>query len=722
VSLPRLSGSALFVELALALSACLLLLMPGHARAAIIEKAPEPGAPGLPDGRVYEQVTPAAKNGNQAGPGAPLGNAYGLSTADGSRVLYSSTGPIGEAHSGVDNFSVSERTASGWTTKAVLPAPPPTPPRDPVSPFDPIWLLPSSDLLSAAFVAHNPFTQVNLDFADPAFSFASTYLSHDDEPAEWLGAPTVEDPFPALEHNTEPSDLALAGAASNLETLYYEYYGTLLPEDAPRRPTVAEENTFAWGLYGWHDGHLKAAGILPPEEKLPSGEANPYAGEEDPYGAIAAALGQQPLGATPADFDNEVSSNGSTLLFVSPAPESGSGRTPQLYARLNGATSVLVSRSGLTGLPSLNGPDAITGLSGSGLVSYAYGSPDGSHVFFASQEQLTSNAPTDSSIKEYQFDLATATLSYLPGVTAPILASSDDGSTVVFDDAESGELAMWSGGHVTAITPLPTPSEEGLYVSPVRLAANASELVFQTNSPIPGFNNGEGLGEVYRYDLNTNGLSCVSCPPEGQMPLGSANLSDDDLHHSTHLVSDSRGVSEDGSEIFFDTPDQLVPEDENRTRDVYEWHDSRLSLISSGKGNSESFFLDNSASGDDVFFATSDNLSGSDTDGSYDVYDARVDGGFPQSTAPVVKCSGSCPAAASTLPPVTTLASTGPLGEGEQVPGLVSVRSGHKRVISRAQALAKSLRACKKKRGRRRRTCEKQARRRYGKYTVERRK
>jgi hypothetical protein len=710
------------VEATLALSACLLFVAPGHASAAIIESRPEPGVPGLPDGRAYEQVTPAAKDGNQAGPGAPLGNAYGLSTSDGSRVLYSSTGPIGEAQSGVDNFSVSERTASGWATKAVLPAPPPTPPRDPVSPFDPIWLLPSSDLLSAAFVTHNPFTPVSLNFSDPAFSFASTYLSHNGAPAEWLGEPTIEDPSPALEHNTEPSDLALVGASSNLETVYYEYYGTLLPEDAPRSPAVAGENTFAWGLYEWHDGHLKAAGMLPLDEVLPSGEADPYAGEEDPYGAMAAALGQQLLGATPADFDNEVSSDGSTLLFVSPAPESGSGRTPQLYARRNGSTSVLVSRSEVTGLPSLNGPDAITGLSGSGLVSYAYGSPDGSHVFFASQEQLTSNAPADGSIKEYQFDLTDDTLSYLPGVTAPILASSDDGSTVVFDDAESGELAMWTGGHVTAITALPPPSEEGLYVSPLRLAANAKELVFQTNSPIPGFNNGEDLGEVYRYDLNTNGLTCVSCPPEGQTPLGSANLSDDDLHHSTHLVADSRGVSEDGSEIFFDTPDQLVPEDENGTRDVYEWHEGRLSLISSGKGNSESFFLDNSASGDDVFFATSDNLSGSDTDGSYDVYDARVDGGFSGSPAPAVSCSGSCPAERSTPPPVATLASTSPLGEGEQVPGLVSERVGHKQIVSRAQELARSLRACKSKRGRRRRLCEAQARRRYGKHAVGKRK
>ena len=687
----------------------LLIVVPEYAHAATIEAGPVPGPSGLPEGRVYEQVSPAMKNGNQAGPGVLSGKPYGLAAPDGSRVLYSTSGPIGDADSGVDNFSVSERSASGWSTKAVLPQPPPTPPRDSVSPFDPVWLLPSSDLLSAAFVAHNPFTAAALDFADPEFSFASTYLSHSGGPAEWLGDPTAEDPFPALEENEEPSDLALVGASSNLDTVYYEYYGTLLgEEDAPRRPTVASGNTFAWGLYEWRDGHLKAAGVLP-------------SGEEDPYGATAAALGYQVLNPTPADFENEVSSNGNTMLFVSPAPESGSGRAPQLYARVNGATTVLISRSELTGMPSLGGPAAVTGLTGLGLVSYAYGSPDGSHVFFASEEQLTSDAPADSTLKEYEFDLPSNTLSYLPDVTGPILDSSEDGSTLVFDDTRTGELAVSVAGHVTDVAALPEPEEEVLSVSPVRLAAHGTELVFQTNSPIPGFNNGEGFGEVYRYDLSTNGLGCVSCPPAGETPTGSAYLSEDDLRHSTRLISDSRGVSEDGNEIFFDTPDQLVPEDTNGKRDVYEWHDGLISLISSGKGTSESFFLDNSASGDDAFFATSANLSGSDTDGSYDIYDARVGGGFPTSNPPS-GCSGACQAQVSAPPLVPPLASASPLGAGEQVPEVSPTQTGRK-PVSRAQKLTRSLKACKKERGRRRRhACEAQARRRYGRRAVRRHK
>jgi hypothetical protein len=673
--------------------------------AASLQQGLVPGAPGLPDQRVYEQVSPAAKNGNQAGPGVQGGSPYGVAAADGGTVLYSSTGPIGEASSGVDNFSVSARTAESWTTRAAIPQPPQAQ-RDLVSPFDPIWLLPSADLSTVTFTAHNPFTPVALDYANPEFSFVGAYLARAGAATAWLGAPTVEDPFPALEEVENPASLVLAGASSDMRTVYYEYYGTLVPEDAPRRPTVAGGNKRAWGLYEWRDGQLRAAGVLP-------------SGEEDPYGAMAAAVGEQTLNATPSDFDNEVSRNGTTALFVSPVPTAESGRTPQLYARLDGSRTVLISRSELTLLPSLKGPAAVTGLSQSHIASYAYVSPDGSKVFFASQEQLTSEAPADTSLKEYQFDLITNTLTYLSGVTPPILAASESGSTVVFDAVGSGEqehheLAMYSGGRVTRVAALPPPNEGQLYVSPVRLAAQGNILVFQTNAAIAGFNNGEGLGEVYRYDVSNNGLGCVSCPPEGKSPAGTANLSNDALHHLTHLIIDSRGVSEDGSEIFFDTPDRLVPQDVNESRDVYEWHDGRISLISSGTGSADSLFLDNSASGGDVFFATRDDLTGFDTDGSYDVYDARVGGGFPPpSTTP--GCATGCRMTPSPLSMAISIASTSDLGVGESVTRAPSP-GGAKPAVSRARSLARSLKACRRKRGSRRRHCEAQARRRYGKH------
>ena len=274
---------------------------------------------------------------------------------------------------------------------------------------------------------------------------------------------------------------------------------------------------------------------------------------------------------------------------------------------------------------------------------------------------------------------------------------------------------MFANGQVTSVTGLPSPTgEEQLYVAPGRLAAGSSVVVFQTNSPIPGFNNGGEYGQVYRYDLTTNGLACVSCPRAGETPTGTANLSNDSVAHTTHLILDSRGVSEDGSEIFFDSPDRLVTQDENEARDVYEWHEGRLSLISSGKGTADSLFLDNSASGDDVFFATKDNLSGTDTDGSYDVYDARVDGGFPPPSPPSPpSCVASCQTPPTTAPPSFSLPSanlvSAELSPPPPPPGV------HPVALSRAQKLLRSLRECRKKHGKSRHVCEVLARRRYGK-------
>ena len=90
-----------------------------------------------------------------------------------------------------------------------------------------------------------------------------------------------------------------------------------------------------------------------------------------------------------------------------------------------------------------------------------------------------------------------------------------------------------------------------------------------------------------------------------------------------HGVVDERGISADGDRIFFDTPTPLVPQDTNtelagdrrhrkqfepQGRDVYEWENGVVYLISGGKSPRDSYLLDNSENGDDVFFATTEGL------------------------------------------------------------------------------------------------------------------
>jgi hypothetical protein len=105
-----------------------------------------------------------------------------------------------------------------------------------------------------------------------------------------------------------------------------------------------------------------------------------------------------------------------------------------------------------------------------------------------------------------------------------------------------------------------------------------------------------------------------------------------------------RNYSENGGRLFFDSEDALVPHDGNGRQDVYEWEQDGegscvqangcIYPISDVAGNYESFFLDASPNGNDVFFATEDQLVPADSDFHVDIYDGRVNGGFPVSPEP----------------------------------------------------------------------------------------
>ncbi len=103
--------------------------------------------------------------------------------------------------------------------------------------------------------------------------------------------------------------------------------------------------------------------------------------------------------------------------------------------------------------------------------------------------------------------------------------------------------------------------------------------------------------------------------------------------------------------LFFDSADALLPRDTNGAEDVYEYENGNLSLISTGESAEDSYFIDASASGSDVFFTTAQQLMRIDTDDSYDLYDARVDGGIPaQNASPPAECQGDACQTPATAP------------------------------------------------------------------------
>lgn len=226
---------------------------------------------------------------------------------------------------------------------------------------------------------------------------------------------------------------------------------------------------------------------------------------------------------------------------------------------------------------------------------------------------------------------------------------------------------------------LATPEESVSPIDPMpsfhtaRVSADGRFAVFTSFARLTGYDNtdigsGESDSEVFLYDAGANGgqgkLVCASCNPSGERPQG-ANIGRSDKPfwsaaeippYENNLFA-PRVLADDGSRLFFNTTDRLVPRDTNGTQDVYEWerpgvgsclessptfspaNGGCIDLISSGLSIRHSELVDASPSGNDVFFTTLSSLLPQDP-GLVDIYDARVDGGFPAPPPPKAECEG----------------------------------------------------------------------------------
>ncbi len=151
-------------------------------------------------------------------------------------------------------------------------------------------------------------------------------------------------------------------------------------------------------------------------------------------------------------------------------------------------------------------------------------------------------------------------------------------------------------------------------------------------NPLTGYDNiDQGTGkadhEVYEYNAETGELACASCDAGDAPPLGSAFIGAKLGERTSTAFHQPRSLSNDGGRLFFSSPDPLVPGLQGGSDKVFEYENGAAQLISGGEGGGEAVFLDASASGGDVFFATRERLAPIDTDALLDVYDARVDGG-----------------------------------------------------------------------------------------------
>jgi hypothetical protein len=306
------------------------------------------------------------------------------------------------------------------------------------------------------------------------------------------------------------------------------------------------------------------------------------------------------------------------------------------------------------------------------------------------------------------------------GGAATFAGQSADGSHVFFNVAKAtGE----SAGH----------PYEGLW-SWDRNSKTAARLTEATDVEqlIVSQNGQYAAGLTRQLANNPNGTADVYELAAGQAPkLITSGVAADTYrltgfgvgeHSFTNRPPTEAGVSNDGRRVVYD--DQPLGGGSLET--VQEWNGGPVPVQLSPLGATSSYYMLGTAGAEleDVFFAAHEPLVGADRNGgTQDVYDARLQGGFSPCTAGNPNPSpgsASCSPATSTPNPQAPSPSPYTAGLGLAAFGLAPLPADTShpasavKPVTRAQKLAKALKACKKDKGKSKRAkCEKEARKKY---------
>jgi hypothetical protein len=615
----------------------------------------------LPDCRAYEMVSPPDKNGGDVMPNAGRTRA----SEAGNAVDFASLSAFGDAVGtglAVDYISVRDATpgTNGWATHSI------TPPMQPLTLFnasfagdDPLYVGDfSPDLSKGVFRTISPLTDapnvqnvlnlyVRTDLLTPG---AGTYRLASD-------CTVCTSPLPALPYMLNPP--ALAGASADFSHLIFESTTALTADAIPD----------AGNLYEWDNGTLRLASVLPDSAcgTPPCAVPNATAGQ----GALATYY-----------TSHTISADGSRVFFTDPA-------SGNLYMRVDHASTVQLNASERTN------PEPLSG------ARFEDATPDGSRIFFTTGDALTDDAHIGQ-VNLYMYNVQAdpqghhLTLLSTDQEPADDAASSDDIKGVIGASTDgdyvyfiggTGQLVpgaslipgldkvyVWHQGTLSYIGAIANGLSEqfntnpGWSISPKQtyVTPDGRRMLFitVTGSGLTGYDHGSCPGngtrgqcrELYVYSAESGTVQCVSCDPGGSPGTADATTyirtsSGGSASAGTwHLP---RAMSDDGHLVFFSTAEALVPEDVNGRVDAYEYdtQTGTVHLLSSGRDPSGSYFMDASATGNDVFIVTRQRLVGWDTDGNYDLYDVRVNGGLPEPVA-ASDCTGdACQSHAPTASP-----------------------------------------------------------------------
>jgi hypothetical protein len=678
----------------------------------------EPGGLGLPDCRAYEQVSPVAKNGLDA-LGGPYSTRAALTdggTTGGGVSFYSLVpfpGVVGSA-TPVPTY-LSRPEAGGWLTEGLQP------PAAAETASGDVQLGLTEDLKKTILFAKDPPLALG---ATPGV--LNAYVRDNTTRSYQLLAPSMG----------PPNEIGFVAAASGDSRILFE---TNAPVSTSNLLPVAG----VMNLYEWNEGmpvgdRLSLAGLVPPGAEPACGGPQEPACEAASQGSRggpkngAIRNGQGDLSYT----QRAISSDGSRVFFTDVATgsvfmrEPTAGRTVRVSAGVVLAEWLGATPSGsfvfYTQGPELyrfntaeNKREALTS-GGEGVLGLLGVSDDASYAYFVAHGVLATNKNAN---KEEAVKGAPNLYVWHQGVTTFIAQMTQQDNWQGFASFDNGNHTPADGNKSSRVTP------------------DGTTVLFSSNAQLTKYNS-NGYTEFYLYSadapLSVTNPVCVSCNPRGVAATSETRLGEEDLTAPTRptaaTVYLTHNLSDFGSRVFFQSEEALVPEDTNGTLDVYEWErvgagsceatsvrfsaqdGGCLYLISTGQSPQVSFFGDADAKGENVFFFTRQSLVGQDQDENIDLYDARVRGGIaaqnPPASAAVCAEESACRGPSSNISPVfgtpssTTFSGTGNLPEQAPVPPT--------KILTRAEKLAKALRACRSKPRSKRNGCDAAARRRYG--------
>ena len=668
------------------------------------ESCPNAGSLGtnfLPDCRAWEMVSPPDKNGGNV----LIDTQRTRAADDGNGLVFSSPSGFGDVVGtgvAVDYMSLRRTDANpgtnGWATHTI------TPPQEPLSVngalvSDPLYLGDlSPDLSRGVFRAWSPLT------SDPNVARVPNFYVRRDLRNPGAGTYELATPCPLCDETStpllqffEPPYVPVyAGASDSFDHVLFESLRNLTSDSPAQASSCADgSNVFSClpRAYEWDAGQLRLVG------QVPSGAETSCGGSNPPCVPAPSSLPGHGVGtiANASRPINAISNDGQRIFFTS---------SDRVYVRTAHATTDEASASERTDCAA----DPTCGPNGTpdpapdnfSPAKYWAASADGSRVFFTTGEALTDQASVGGGSKLYMYDttkpasdpknLTLINVDGEPadadnGVNGVIGIGGGGGSYVYF--LASGQLVsgapviggfqvgyyMWHEGDISYIGQYVDGDSSELQMTggdfilrtiQGRVSADGRSLLMSTHSGsglaigndqgscATGF--GVGCRQFYLYRADTNQLSCLSCSPDGAPSTASAETGVRLAGASYTTWHLNRAITDDRRFAFFSSAEALVPEDTNGKSDAYEYDvkTGSLHLLSSGTSASDSYFMEASPDGADAFILTAERLSAWDSDGSFDIYDARINGGFPEPPAVEPPCFGDACRDAVSIPPGRT--------------------------------------------------------------------